>query len=578
MKLHATGGGQRLPSTCAPYLGPMLSHLSIEHFGLIRSLQLELSAGFTAVTGETGAGKSMLLGAVAAALGARVHRELLHEGHPARLKARFLCTSNPALDAWQEERGIAAGQAVEVERDITQGRSRSWVNGQAVQQKDLKELARHLVDFHGQRDLAQLMERERHAGLLDALPQVRPFRGAHDEAWRGWRACRDELQQALRERERARDLRELWQFQWDELQTLAARPGEDRALEAEHRVLSNAEELKRVGHQVADQLYESEEALHGRLVAVERELTLAARLDAAFAPAATLVREAVLQVQEAASLASSRAESLEWDPERLEQIRERLGQLDRLARKHGGSLDALLARQEELRGQLDQGSDLDERIARLEIEEARLRNSLLVARQALSLARTEGGQGLSRRMGPLLEELGIQGGRLDVVFEDAATELDPVGAESPAFFISTNPDTPLGPLEQIASGGELSRIMLALKCLLLEDSAGQCLVFDEIDAGISGRAALAVAALMEQLARRHQLLCITHLPQIAAAATRQIGVDKAFVEGATRVEIRYLDEEGRLRQIARLQSGREDEADLAAARRLLAGALAERHP
>jgi len=550
----------------------MLSHISIEHFGLIRSLALDLPSAFTAVTGETGAGKSMLLGAVAAALGARVHRELLHEGRTTRLKAVFATTANAGLDAWFSGHALPLAASVVVEREITQGRSRSWVNGQAVQQKDLRDLALHLADFHGQRDLAQLMERDRHAGLLDALPGVRPFRSGHDEAWRQWRECRDTLAQARRERERARELRELWQFQAEELESLAALPGEDRALEAEHRVLSNAEELKRVGHQAADLLYEGEDALHGRLVAVEKELAQAARLDAAFVPAATLLREAVLQVQEAASLARGRAEALDWDPERLEQIRERLQSLDRLIRKHGGSLETLLEKQVELSRRLGEGDDLEERIAKLESREAHLRDELVLARQALSQARAEGGRRLSRRMQPLLEELGIQGGRLDVVFEEPAAEWDAVGAESPAFFISTNPDTPLGPLEQIASGGELSRIMLALKCLLLEDSAGQCLVFDEIDAGISGRAALAVASLMRQLAARHQLLCITHLPQIAAAATWQIGVDKDFAEGATRVEIRLLDEEGRLRQIARLQSGREDEADLAAARRLLSAA------
>ena len=215
------------------------------------------------------------------------------------------------------------------------------------------------------------------------------------------------------------------------------------------------------------------------------------------------------------------------------------------------------------------GDDLDERIQQLEGEETRLRSALAAARTHLSQARALGGAELGRRIQPLLEELGIQGGRLDVCLEEPAGEWDAVGAESPAFFISTNPDTPLGPLEEIASGGELSRIMLALKCLLLEDCEGQCLVFDEIDAGISGKAALAVATLMRQLAQRHQLLCITHLPQIAAAARHQVGVEKSFRAGVTHIDIQLLDQEGRLRQIARLQSGREEAPDLAAAKRLL---------
>ncbi|MDP2361357.1 MAG: hypothetical protein Q8O14_11505 [bacterium] len=546
----------------------MLTHLAIEHFGLIRSLRLDLPAGFIAVTGETGAGKSMLLGAVGAALGARVHRELLHEGKTTRITTVFAAADSPALRAWREPRGLPAGPLA-IGREIVQGRSRSTVAGQSVQQRDLRELAVHLADFHGQRDLAQLLERERHADLLDALPLIRPARAVHDEAWRAWRGLRDELAAARQEAERRRELRELWQFHLQELEALAARPGEDRELAAEHRLLSHAEELKRVGLQAADALYEGEDSLHGRLTAQEKELSQAARLDPAFDPAAALLSEAVLKIQEAAQQARARAEALDWDPERLEQIRERLQQLDRLIRKHGGSLDAMLDRQRELGGLLAAGEDLDARIVALEREEEQRREALEQARHALSEGRTAGGAALSRRIQPLLEELGITGGRLDVVLEEPPTRWDAVGAESPAFFISTNPDTPLGPLEQIASGGELSRIMLALKCLLLEESAGQCLVFDEIDAGISGKAALAVASLMRQLAARHQLLCITHLPQIAAAAQHQIGVEKSYTRGATAVEIRLLDEEGRLCQIARLQSGREDEPDLAAARRLL---------
>ncbi|MFA7330521.1 MAG: DNA repair protein RecN [Candidatus Delongbacteria bacterium] len=547
----------------------MLRHLTIEHFGLIQALDLALPAGFVAVTGETGAGKSMLLGAVAALLGARVHRELLHEGRTTRLSGVFQAPPDAARREWCQPRGLPEDGPLEITREISQGRSRSWVNGQPVQQRDLRELARLLADFHGQRDLAQLLERERHADLLDALPAIAPARAAHDALWQTWKEAAGQLAAARKSRDRQRELRELWQFQSEELEKLAARPGEDRELEAEHRVLSNSEELQRTGFQAADALEESEDSVHSRLVPLQRELAQAAKLDPAFASAAGLLAEALIQVQEAAQQARARAEALEGDPERLEQIRERLQQLDRMIRKHGGSLDLLLARQSELDDLLARGDDLDGQILRLEGEEERLRAALSAARAGLSAARSSGGAALSRRIQPLLEELGILGGRLDVCLEEPAAEWDAVGAESPAFYISTNPDTPLGPLEEIASGGELSRVMLALKCLLLEECAGQCLVFDEIDAGISGKAALAVATLMRQLAARHQLLCITHLPQIAAAARHQIGVEKAYADGATRIDIRLLDEEGRLRQIARLQSGREEEPDLAAARRLL---------
>ena len=295
-----------------------------------------------------------------------VHRELLHEGHATRLEGVFHVEAGPAMRDWCSARGLDAAAPLVIRREIQGGRSRGWVGGQAVQQKELRELAALLADFHGQRDLAQLLERERHADLLDTLPSIAPARTVHDAAWLEWRGAAGALAEARRARERQRELRELWQFQAEELDKLAARPGEDRALETEHRVLSNAEELQRVGHQAAEALYEGEDALHARLVAVHKELAQAARLDAAFAEPAGLLAEALLQLEEASRLARSRAEALESDPERLEMIRERLGQLDRMIRKHGGSLDLLLERQQELGRLLAEGDDLDSRIAGLE--------------------------------------------------------------------------------------------------------------------------------------------------------------------------------------------------------------------
>lgn len=548
----------------------MLTNLRIERFALIRRLALELPAGFSAITGETGAGKSMLLGAVAAALGARLHRELLDENEPTSIECEFMPGDGAGVRATLEALGLPAELPVVVRREIAPtGRGRTWVGGAPCGLRDLKILAAKLVDFHGQRDLAQLLERERHADLLDALPAIAPRRAEHDEAWRAWRAADERRRSLERDRERQRELRELWSFQSDELERLAARPGEDSELAAEQRVLAHAEELKRTGFELAERLLEDEDSLQERVAEAAKALERAAKLDGAFGEPRRLLQEAALLLQEAASQCAARAEAIDWNPERLAQVQERLSLLDRLIRKYGGDLDALLARQGELAERLGAGDTLDRDCARAAVDCAAAEATLEEARAALTASRRLGAAALARDLDPLLEELGIAGGRFDVGMEDPGGPREAIGAERPAFYISTNPDTPLGPLEQIASGGELSRVMLALKVLLLSETRGQCLVFDEIDAGLSGRAALAVARLMRRLAERHQLLCITHLAPIAAAAPAHFAVEKSWDGERTLVDVVPLDAAGRRRQIARLQAGDEGEAELAAAQRLL---------
>ncbi len=548
----------------------MLQHLSIRNFALIREAELDFPAGFSALTGETGAGKSMLLGAVAAALGSRVHREVLHPGATTVIDCSFQPGDAPAVERLAVELGCPEGNPMSLRREIgAKGRSRFKLNGRPVQQKDLRRLAPLLADFHGQRDLARLMDRERHAGLLDDLEYVRPARERHRRCWEDWNKIDERHRELKRRGDRRREQRELWEFQLAELAALEARADEDAELENEQRALSNVEELKRLGHDLAERLYEHEEGVYNRIAGAERELAEACRLDAELEEPLRMLREAQLQVEECGRLLAARADTLEWDPERLARVRERLELLDRMIRKYGGSLNELLRTREGLERKLAEGDSLDRELKEAGRELDELGAELREAEGELSRARDEGAGKLVAALEPLLEELGIQGGSFAVHMDKPASERDPVGLERPRFLISTNPDTPLGPLEQIASGGELSRIMLALKAVLLGHLSGRCLVFDEIDAGLSGRAAGAVSRLLRTLAAGHQLLCITHLPQIAAAADSHFGVEKRWDGSRTRIEVRLLEGEQRVRQIARLQAGVEEEPELEGARRLI---------
>ena len=543
----------------------MLKRLCIKNFALIRELDLDFQRGFHSVTGETGAGKSMLLGAVAAALGSRVHREMLHAGHLTQIECVFIADAvQPPADLC-----ITKGEDVHVQREINAtGRSRYTINGQSVTQKQLRALAPQLVDFHGQRDLARLMDRLQHATLFDALPAVVPARERHDEHWRAWQELDEQTRNLEQSVLREREMRELWTFQSGELASLDASPGEDEELAREHALLANAEEIKSLCYSLADQLFESDENLHGLLAEARQRLEQQLRHDDALREPARMLDEALLAIQEAATGLGARAEQVDWDPERLAIVRERMELLHRMIRKYGGSLDSLLARQQEIEAALASGTRLEEELARCRQKRDEALNLLQTSREHLGQVRAEHATLLAASLLPLLEELGIQGGRFEVVLEETSG-LDPIGAERPCFYISTNPDTPMGPLEQIASGGELSRVMLALKVLLLSDRRDHCLIFDEIDAGLSGRAALATAGLLRRLAQNHQLICITHLPQIAAAASIHLEVEKISQSSGTSVLVNELDENGRQQAIARLQSGAGGEQELAAAAGLL---------
>jgi DNA repair protein RecN (Recombination protein N) len=425
-----------------------------------------------------------------------------------------------------------------------------------------------LLDLHSQRDQTRLLDANQHAALLDSLPGVAPVRAEHESAWLAWNTTRDTLANLVRQRDRDRERRELYTYQLGELETLAARPGEDTELAHEQSALSHVEEVKQGAWQAADRLYEGDASLHSALGEVAQALRQLARHDRRLEPAIGQLDEALLLVEEAGRGLADHAERIDVDPERLAVVRERMAALDKAIRKYGGSLDALLATRDRLQESLTEQDDTERRLDHSRQELARHESLLDQAAVRLGAARREHSRWLCDRINPLLRELGIEGAGLTVVLEPAEPR-DALGSERPRFLAATNPDSQPAPLEEIASGGELSRIMLALRTVLSAHHTGHCLLFDEIDTGISGRAALAVARQIRELATRHQVICVTHLPQIAAAADHHLGVEKDWNGQRTRITARWLDADGRLDHIAHLQSGRTGPPEREAARRLL---------
>ncbi len=538
----------------------MLTRIHIRHYALIELLDLQLPGGFVSITGETGAGKSMLLSAIAACLGGKVPKEHLR----GQGETVLCCT-------FRGPGGNGKAPETVCERVIrADGRSRYRLNGEAATQKEIKALAGGLLRLHGQRDQLRLLQPEMHPALLDQLPALAPKREAHRLAHSAWQAAVKEAAELARKLERSREQRELWSYQLRELEELNMRPGEDEELSERQSVLSHTAEIKAGCYTAAQELEEGEEALGDRLAARLRELEKLAAWDRELAEPLERLREAQLQIQEAARALSAHSDRVEDDPAELAKVEERLGELDAMIRKYGGTLDNLLREQASLAERLAGQDDLAERLQAARREEERSHTDLLKKAKALAKARRAEAPELCRRINALLAELGITGEGLSIAFEPQEPEAEE-GPERPRFLVATNPDTAPAPLEEIASGGELSRIMLAFQSVLGEESPGGCQVFDEIDTGLSGRAARAVASQLARLAERQQVLCITHLPQIAAAAAEQLGVDKDFDGKRTRITIRRLDEQERLRHIARLQAGKDGPEELAAARRLLEG-------
>jgi DNA repair protein RecN (Recombination protein N) len=548
----------------------MLEKFSIRNFALIRELDLDLPTGFTTVTGETGAGKSMLLGAIQALLGGRIPRDTLPAGEETKLRGEFCIDPNSDLPVFLKDLEYDCTSSLEISREISiAGRSKYRINGKIATVKIIKELESQLVDYHGQRDLLGLIERERHQDLFDLLPEISGFRLQHRRAWQKWKSVSEQTIALRRKCEERQRHIELWQYQLKELESLQALPNEDDSLSAELKVLANAEELKKSGFQLSEMLLENEDCVHERLSQMLQSVESMSKLDSVMEDVQRMLQDAVLQVQEAAAALSARAHEIEHNPERLTEVQDRLSILDGMIRKYGGSLKDLFLQQKQIEKELNASSTLDTELAAAEKELQSAHSQLMKAADNLSAVRVKGAKRLDKAIAPILEELGIRGGQLIANLEKTGSTTNPSGHELPVFLVSTNPDTKPGPLEQIASGGELSRIMLALKLVLLEEETPRCIIFDEIDSGLSGRAALAVADVLKRLAKAHQLICITHLPQIAAAAAEQIEVEKSWSGKSTSIRIHKLERENRLRVIARLQAGIESREELESAERLL---------
>lgn len=541
----------------------MLKSLTVWNFALLEHVQVEFEPGLNILTGETGAGKSILIDSLGAVLGARMSADMVRSGCDwLRVEAVFsLEDESLGLHELLTQQAIDdADKELIITRQLTRaGRSTALVNGCHVTLAVLRQIGAYLVDIHGQNENLALLKEENQFHLLDGYDSdVSEALAAYECVYREWREKKKayaEKQQASREYAQRLDMLH-WQDK--EISEANLRPGEDEQLEADIRKLSHAEKI--VGS--VEESYQLLEGGGGNglgvlpaLSQVKKDLEEIGRFDDALANAQKMVEEAYISLQEASYELRDYGESVEFSPERLDQLQSRMDVIYRLCKKYGATLEDVLAHQAKVEQELSEIENYDEDIAALEKEIAALEEKLGQKADTLTKLRTAAAQDLSAAIEEQLFALGMPKARFHIRVEQAE-DYGANGRDDVAMFFSANPGEAEKPLQKVASGGELSRIALAIKTVASSrDSSVPSMVFDEIDTGIGGRTAQMVAERIALVAQYKQAICITHLPQIACMADAHLYISKRTVEGTTATQIRPLSERERISEIARMASG-----------------------
>ena len=534
----------------------MLTHLKIRDFAIVASLELDFHAGFTVITGETGAGKSILMDALGLCLGDRAEAGLVRAGaERAEVSAGFDIRRHDGARDWLRERELDDGEECWLRRTINaDGRSRAWINGSPATLADVKALGEMLIDIHSQHEHQSLLKKDNHRALLDGCAGLVAEARTLADQWQQWQRAAKELATLMREGDRQRERLELLTHQLDELDKLGLAAGDYEKLEQEHDALANLGTLLQSGDMALDRLTENDTDNAARCVqqalkALEGERSRHPKLEAV----AELLDSALIQIREGAGSLRHYLDSLEADPARLAALEERLATVHQLARKHRvmpAELPALQQAMAEELAQLQRAQDLDA----LTQEVKALEKHYLATASTLRATRQKAATQLGADVMEKLKMLGMNNARFEVVLtpldKPAAHGLDDI-----EFLISANPGQPLKPLAKVASGGELSRVSLAIQVVNARHSPVPAMVFDEVDVGIGGGIAEVVGRLLRELGEYAQVFSITHQPQVAALGHQHLRVEKSVQDGHTSSRVRELAHDERIDEIARMSGG-----------------------
>lgn len=545
----------------------MLVELRVENYAVIDQVVVEFGPGLNLLTGETGAGKSILIDALALLMGDKASPEVVRHGAEKAVISCVFQADNPQIARILDENGLeGASEELILKREIGT-KNRVWINNQPATVSVLKQLAPELAAIHAQNETVLAFDPPARLQLLDAYAAIstEPLTQKYSR-WKELRARIDELERSEQDRLLLVDL---WAFQKREIDAAKLVAGEDERLETERRVLMNAEKLYSLANSAYDLLYESPTSVLSTLRTAMRQVEDLAKYDSQFEQFLKTLYSAKADIEDVGTSARDYAEKIDASPERLAEIEERLAAIDRLRRKYGSNVEEILAFAEDLTEKLNEVENRDEilRALRKQLEDAA--TEYLAEARSISRVRVTAARQLEKIAEAEINELAMKA-RLQVEVQTAEEEANwsPSGIDSVSYLIAANAGEPPGPIEKIASGGELSRVMLALKASVesgktrpngngkpKRSKSERTLVFDEIDTGIGGRAAEAVGKKLKGLGAHNQVLCVTHLPQIASFADRHLLIQKHTSSGRTRTTIRPLDAEERTEEIARMLSG-----------------------
>lgn len=532
----------------------MLRLLHIENIAVIEQADILFEDGFNVMTGETGAGKSIVIDAISAILGERAYRDMIRTGC-GKASVRAMFDRVPELK-WFAENDVPYEDELTVQREIyLDGKNVCRVNGLPVSVGVLKKLGLQLINIHGQHDSAALFDENYHLSFLDSFACNEDLLEAYRQKYQSLQALRREMERlSMDESEKLRRMENL-KYQIEEISRAALKVGEDETLEARRKLLQNAEKL-------SDGLEEASRCLNGGedydgaaslLAQAERALAKLTRFDESLTALHDTVADLMYQVQDAAEQASDRIFAMSYSADELERIEERLDIIHRLRRKYGVTCEDILSYLDRAKAELDEIEFADEKMEQLRKKEKAALREAMDAATALRESRKRAAAGLAERVLKELADLDMKKVRFSCEFTE--TELSPLGTDAVAFYMSANLGEAMKPLNKVASGGELARIMLALKNVLAERDYVPTLIFDEVDTGVSGRAAQHVAEKLKSVSKTKQVLCVTHLPQLAALADTHLLIAKAERDGRTFTTVTPLDFEGRKRELARIIGG-----------------------
>ncbi|HEY2497795.1 MAG TPA: DNA repair protein RecN [Candidatus Angelobacter sp.] len=539
----------------------MLLELRVENYAVIDSLAVDFAPGLNLLTGETGAGKSILIGALSLLLGDKASTDMIRHGAEKAVVSGVFEADEKRVSLLLEENGIEPeGNQIIVKREIAAaGKGRVFVNNQPATVALLRALAPALVSIHAQNETILAFDETARLGLLDVY-------AGHDlsdlaEKHFKWVEVRERLAQFDRDEQDRLRMADLWSFQKKEIEAARLQPGEDQKLETEKRVLANSEKLYGAATAAYQVLYEDDASALTNLSAARKQLEELARFDEKFLEALASLESAKAAIEDVSATARDYADGIDASPERLGEVEDRLALLDRLKRKYGSNVDEVIAYGEEVARKLNELENREDVVRELKKQLTAAAATYLTAAQAVSKRRYSAARELQKLVEAEINQLAMKAQfRIEVSGSDEPANWSASGFDGVTYMISPNPGEPLKPVEQIASGGELSRVMLALKATIeagkkSKSGTQRTLVFDEIDTGIGGRAAEAVGKKLKSLARANQVLCITHLPQIASFADHHYLIEKRETSGRTKTLVRALNATEQMEEIARMLSG-----------------------